>query len=218
MIKQTLQFLALPLLLFLVLPALVQAQFTFTTNSGMITITGYTGTGDMFIPEKIDDLLVTSIGDSAFLGSDLTSASIPNSVAHIGISAFAGCYNMTAIMVGESNSAFASVEGVLFNKNETTLIQFPGGKVGSYTIPHGVTTLEDRAFSDCYNLTSIEIPSSVLIIGNEAFQRCDGLMDITVDAPNPAYCRWLAFCLMPAKLRLFNTPLAGRALTSFPTA
>ena len=58
----------LPLLLLLALPAAVQAQFTYTTNNGAITITGYTGPGGaVTIPSTINGLPVTSIGDQAFV-------------------------------------------------------------------------------------------------------------------------------------------------------
>jgi hypothetical protein len=74
------------LLLLLVLgpPAVVQAQFTYTTTNGTITITGYTGPGgDVIIPDTINGLQVTSIGDRAFASCSLTSVTIPDSVASI---------------------------------------------------------------------------------------------------------------------------------------
>lgn len=94
MIKQKLKFLVLVALL-VVLPAVVQAQFTYTTSSGAITITGYTGSGgDLTIPDTIDGLPVTSIGDSAFAVSwfmwpTIYSVTIPSSVTSIGDYAFA---------------------------------------------------------------------------------------------------------------------------------
>ena len=80
----------LPLLLLLALPAVVQAQFTYTTNNGTITITGYTGSGGaVTIPSTINGLPVTSIGDYAFYNcTSLTSVTIPNSVTSIGDEAF----------------------------------------------------------------------------------------------------------------------------------
>jgi hypothetical protein len=54
-------------LLLLILPAAVQAQFTYTTNNGMITITKYTGAGGAVTTlSTIHGLPVTSIGDYAF--------------------------------------------------------------------------------------------------------------------------------------------------------
>ena len=57
----------LPVLLLLALPAVVQAQFDYTTNDGAITITGYTGTNAVvIIPSTTNGLPITSIGDDAF--------------------------------------------------------------------------------------------------------------------------------------------------------
>lgn len=54
----------LPLLLLLVLPAVVQAQFTYTTNTdGSLNIYKYTGSGGaVIIPDTTNGLPVTSIG------------------------------------------------------------------------------------------------------------------------------------------------------------
>ena len=72
-------------------PPMLQAEdYTYTTNNGTITITGYTGVGGaVIIPDTINGLPVTSIGDSAFSSRDgLTSVTIGNSVTSIGDSAF----------------------------------------------------------------------------------------------------------------------------------
>ena len=60
------------------------AQFTYTTNNGAITITGYTGSGGaVTIPNMIDGLPVTDIGTNAFQNSGLTSVTIPDTVTNI---------------------------------------------------------------------------------------------------------------------------------------
>ena len=149
----------------------IKYDFTYTTNNGTITITGYTGSGGaVTIPDTINGLPVTSIGDNAFyyctsltsvtiptsvtsIGdyafyrcTSLTSVTIANSVTSIGNQAFADCTSLTAITVDTNNPAYSSVDGVLFNKSQTTLIQCPGGKAGSYTIPDSVTSIGDYAF------------------------------------------------------------------------
>jgi hypothetical protein len=84
--------------------------------------------------------------------------------------AFSNCYSLTGITVDERNPAYASVDGVLFNKAKTTLIQYPGGKQGeSYTIPAGVTTIESYAFLNNHFITSITIPASVTEVEFGAF-------------------------------------------------
>ena len=140
----------LALLTLFVLPAAMQAQFTFTTNNGAITVTGYTGSGGaVVIPPSTNGYPVTSIGANAFSGSGVTSITIPNSVTSIGDFAFWACFSLTsitipssvtnlgaapfdacpmaAINVAASNPAFISIGGVLFNQGQTKLIEYPGG-------------------------------------------------------------------------------------------
>jgi hypothetical protein len=138
----------LPLLLLLALPAAVQAQFTFTTNNGVITITGYTGSGGaVTIPSTTNGYPVTSIGAYAFESAGLTSVIIPDSVTSIGDDPFGNCESLTAITMGASNSAYSTAAGVLFNKSHTTLVQYPAGKAGSsYTIPNSITSVGIGAF------------------------------------------------------------------------
>jgi hypothetical protein len=69
---------------------------------------------------------------------------------------------------------------VLFNKDQTILIQCPGGKSGAYTVPESVTYIDDYTFQNCSSLTSITIPDSVTEIGYGAFQYCRGLKSIGI--------------------------------------
>ena len=125
---------------------------------------------------------VTSIGESAFEDcTGLTSITIPNSVTSIGNRAFRICDNLSEINVSASNATYSSLDGVLFDKNKTRLIQYPAGKPGTkYNIPNGVISIGDSAFMECLSLTSMSIPVSVTSIGNFAFMRCSGLSNITI--------------------------------------
>jgi hypothetical protein len=113
---------------------------------------------------------VTSIGNYAFNGCLLPSVEIPDSVTFIAGSAFAGCYSLRAITVGSSNPIYSSLDGVLFDKNQTALLQFPLAKAGSYTIPDGVSIVASNAFAACVGLTTVTIPASVTTIGTAAFE------------------------------------------------
>jgi hypothetical protein len=93
----------LPLLLLLALPAAVEAQFTYTTTNGSITIMGYTGPGGaVTIPSTLNGLPVSSSGDYAFWGQALTSVTIPNSVTFIGDWAFGLCLSLTNVTIPNS--------------------------------------------------------------------------------------------------------------------
>src|ERR1019366_1630729 len=172
----------LPLLLFLTLPAVGQAQdYDYTINGdNTITITEYIGSGgDVTIPDTIDGLSVTSIGDYAFFGcQSLTGVTIPSNVTNIGFGSFAYCTNLTTITVATDNPAYRSVAGILFNKSTTTLIQCPGGKAGSYTVPNSVTSIDGEAFYQCSSLTNVTVPNSVTSIGYGAFEYCTSLTGV----------------------------------------
>ncbi|MDR0303177.1 MAG: leucine-rich repeat protein, partial [Chitinispirillales bacterium] len=128
-------------------------------------------TGAYSIPSS-----VTSIDSNAFYYcSGLTSVTIGSGVTSIGDLAFSYCRGLTAINVEENNNYYASVDGVLFNKARTTLIQCPASKTGAYSIPSSVTSIGSSAFYYCSGLTSVTIPSSVTSIGSDAFYDCRGL-------------------------------------------
>jgi hypothetical protein len=124
---------------------------------------------------------VTGIGSQAFYNcNNLTGVMIPGSVTSIGAYAFAGCTSVTAILVVPSNPDFTNVDGVLFNKNQTTLVEYPGGLAGAYTIPGSVTSIGVGAFWECTSLTSVTIPGSVTSIANDAFPYCESLTNVLI--------------------------------------
>ena len=124
---------------------------------------------------------VTSIGESVFSSCNgLTSVIIGAGVTSIGIGAFNSCASLTSFAVAPSNTAFASIDGVIFNKAQTILQLYPAGKQGAYVIPNSVTSIGNSAFKWCGSLTSVTIPDSVTSIGNSAFECCGSLTSMTI--------------------------------------
>jgi hypothetical protein len=122
---------------------------------------------------------VTSIGNYAFEGcTSLPSVTIPASDTNVGDAMFVECSSLTAITVDALNSIYSSVDGVLFNNSQTTLVEYPGGKAGNYTVPDSVTSIGEYAFSFCASLTNVTIGTTVTSIGDEAFEFCTSLTGV----------------------------------------
>ena len=141
---------------------------------GSVTSVGNSAFQDCFsLANAVIAVGVTTIGDQAFQNTGLISVIIPRSVTYVGNYAFSSTgvepAGLKSITVDAQDPFYSSLNGVLFDKMQTTLIQYPGAVGGSYTIPDGVTSIGVGAFMACRNLNSVTIPGSVTNIGDYAF-------------------------------------------------
>lgn len=148
---------------------------------------------DVVIPSTYQGNPVTGI--NLQYCPNLVSVTIPDSVKSI--YTFVNCPKLTTIKVSESNQYFSSDEqGVLYNKDKTTLLSCPGaltsisiassvteigrwafatGAITSITLPNSITTIRAQAFEDCSSLTSLSISDNISVIGDSAFSNCPNL-------------------------------------------
>ena len=116
----------------------------------------------------------------AFFGcTDLKEISIPKSVTNIENVAFTHCSKLENIIIDSEDKKYASVDGVLYNKDCKELIFCPYGR-RFLEIPDGVEKIGNDAFRSCNNLESVKLPDSINIIGAYAFDYCTSLTSIKI--------------------------------------
>jgi len=126
---------------------------------------------------------LTKLDNNAFTNCKLlTALTIPANVTTIGESVFAGCEKLTGLKVAEGNASFNMDDGVLYNKNYTSLIFCPVAKTGTVTVNSTTTTIRENAFYNCTQLTGISLSSSLTTISSAAFVGCSSLTTIAIPA------------------------------------
>lgn len=188
-----------------------ESDFTYkatpTANPTKAIITGYTGKETkVIIPETLGGLPVANIAANAFAGNErLTYVKLPANLISISGAAFTKCSALTEIDVDSENERFSVVDGVLY-RNDTnvdsetygsikTLIIYPCGKGGKFTVPRSVETIGSYAFSYCFNLTEVDMYNNVTLINDGAFSYCWNLQRIRL-SDNLTYLgkKALAYC------------------------
>ena len=160
--------------------------------------------GVINFPESLE-----TIGRRAFQNCErLYDIKIPASVSSIGFRAFSGCTMFGNISVDENNNDYISIDGVLFDKQKTKLIQYPVRKSDRYyMIPFGVQEICAGAFSNS-QLSLIMIPPTVTVIGEFAFSECRNITSITIPPSVTeiemyafTYCRSLTSISIPSSVK-----------------
>ena len=101
----------------------------------------------------------------------------------IGDGAFGYCPQLDNINVAEENTVYSSSAGVLFNKDKSELLVFPLGRQRTiYTVPSSVTVIGENAFYSCSELLGVTLPAGLLTIKSYAFYGCSSLDEIVLPA------------------------------------
>lgn len=156
--------------------------------------------GEYIIPDGTEELHYGALEGCEFL----TALTIPDSMSHLQAS-FEDCISLENIYVSPNHSAYQSIDGVLFNKDLTTLVQYPAAKQQSiYLVPEGVTLIE--SFNHSQNLESIKFPKSLKLIDPYAFEGCRCLSSVNLsEGLEEIPCGAFAYCPSLQSVHLPNT-------------
>ena len=194
-----------------------------TNSNGTLTITGYSGTEKkVTVPATIGGKSVSGIGSSAFYNNKvLEEVTVSEGIQSIGRQAFSmstlkklwlpaslntfkdgeDVCELEGIYVDSASQYYKDVDGVLYNKNMTTLVKYPSKKTAStFTVPDGVTELADCSMDSNTSLQKVVLPDSLKTVGYWSFINCSNLSDITL----PEQCTFVG-----------QYAFSGTALTSF---
>ncbi len=187
-------------------------DYVFYTLNNVFYLVDYMGNEENLVLPELPNNEAYSINNNAFYGKDfIKTVVISNGVVEIGMSAFENCTSITSIeisasvnnieekafynceslidiIVSEENKNYSSIEGNLYTKDKTSLIQYAIGKTEeSFAVLDTVENIEAYAFHHAKNLDTITIHDRVTYIGIAAFSMCDNLKAIEVDDKNTTY-------------------------------
>ena len=161
-----------------------ESDFTYIpspkSNPKWALVTKYTGTDNkIIIPETLGGYPVRILSAGVFEDcKNLTYIKIPACVTTVSGQTFAECRDLAEIDIDPKNEYFTVENGILYNSDKTSLLAFPNGIGGEFTVPDGVVTIGSYAFCGAYKLTKINMYNTVTAISESAFQGCFSLSNI----------------------------------------
>ena len=153
-------------------------------EDGTVEITGYSddlsSRYELTVPTEIEGRLVTRIGDRAFEHIGATKITIPDSVVELGDNPFYLCFWLEDIMISDDHPFFEVRDGVLYSKTSPVVIAgVLGAQHESYIIPEGIQEIGNYAFGLFKKTKHISLPSTLLRIGERAFESC-GMTELII--------------------------------------
>jgi hypothetical protein len=157
-----------------------KAGTTYAIPSSVTSVRYYGFANNNYLVSMNIPNTVTTLGGQIFLGSKvLTTVNIGTGLVGLGDQAFAWLPTLTSINVDAANATYASINGVLYNKNISRLFSYPGGKTGtSYTAPNTVTSTATTAFGGVVNLQTVDL-SSVSTLSSQTFMDAPSIVEVT---------------------------------------
>ena len=137
--------------------------------------------GDISLTEITLPSGLVYLGDFAFEETGLVTVAIPKTVETFGIGAFASCHSLTDINVDAENAKYIDIDGVVYDRAMTTLIEYPAGNARtSYTLADGIVTVGQYAFCGSWNLQRVTLSQTVETVDEYAFYDCRGITSYTL--------------------------------------
>ena len=160
----------------------------FTIPEEVRKIAGLAFASNYFLMEVMLGDHLEEVGSYAFARcSSLSFISLPAQTTRLGVSPFHDCTMLLEIEVDPSNPCYSSIDGVLYNKEQTQLIQYPAGLYDDfYKVPDTVQEIAENACYDAQDLEVLKIPAGIRKIGDMAFAFCDQLRDVEIRVADPA--------------------------------
>lgn len=160
----------------------------FTIPEEVRKIAGLAFASNYFLMEVMLGDHLEEVGSYAFARcSSLSFMSLPAQTTRLGVSPFHDCTMLLEIEVDPSNPCYSSIDGILYNKEQTQLIQYPAGLYDDfYKVPDTVREIAENACYDAQDLEVLKIPAGVRKIGDMAFAFCDQLRDVEIRVADPA--------------------------------
>ena len=122
---------------------------------------------------------VTTLNSSVFSNQDIVGLKIGKNVTTINSQAFNGMRSLQEFIVDDENLYFKSLDGILYDYDETSLVKMPiAYKDKSVNVQEGTIEILDYAFNDCLNTTSVTLPEGLISIGDYAFTDATNLSTI----------------------------------------
>ncbi len=168
------------------------------TKIAYYAFAGCSALEELDLPETLQTIEECAFGYC----SSLTKVTIPDSVTIMDLDCFEGCTSLKEVYIGKGvsdldsqaflnctalekitvapeNAFYMSDEyGVLHTKDQKTLLTYPVGRVGAYTVADTVTKIGRNAFTNCSGLTAVTLPEGLQTLEYEAFGGCTALMEV----------------------------------------
>ncbi len=162
-----------------------------TDSYKVVYYTDTTNTKELTIPDEYNVKPVTAIAQLSISSADtLEVINIGKNINFIDNWGITGCLHLKSINVSKENESYCSIDGVLFTKDMKTIVSYPNAnkavysasgaleQKAEYEVPEGVENISKCAFYKCYGLEKVTLPSTIKIIDERAFHKCENMKTI----------------------------------------